>query len=354
MNSIYKLSGKIGKIWLWGTLLGPLLALGLSFLYEFSLTYFSYTILKIIILFIFWFCLMISQVLILEISKCRSVLVFKIYILIFVLLAIYFSWAFYIYYFRFDFFVLNDFLELISNPLAIINAAKPIFYSSPGWYSFLWISELLVVLSTVFFGSFALNEKVFCEECKKWTVDQTFSLKLLYENLEQVKSITESNISKLLELTVAEKKEQNHLLVNFQECASCKNSSTLNVDLVTYTSSNNSVIENKADYSSVICISSSQFEAFKDKATLISKSKEEEEEQKITDALPQEKLDNEIPIEVKDRIQTNPFGTRKETVIDYEDNSSNQTFIESIFFSKTLRNIIIVISIFLLVYFLVL
>ena len=118
MNSIYKLSGKIGKIWLWGTLLGPLLALGLSFLYEFSLTYFSYTILKIIILFIFWFCLMISQVLILEISKCRSVLVFKIYILIFVLLAIYFSWAFYIYYFRFDFFVLNDFLELISNPLA--------------------------------------------------------------------------------------------------------------------------------------------------------------------------------------------------------------------------------------------
>ena len=25
MNSIYKLSGKIGKIWLWGTLLGPLL-----------------------------------------------------------------------------------------------------------------------------------------------------------------------------------------------------------------------------------------------------------------------------------------------------------------------------------------
>ena len=96
--------------------------------------------------------------------------------------------AFYIFYFRFDFFVLNDFLELISNPLAIINAAKPIFYSSPGWYSFLWISELLVVLSTVFFGSFALNEKVFCEECKKWTVDQTFSLKLLYENLEQVKS----------------------------------------------------------------------------------------------------------------------------------------------------------------------
>ena len=128
----------------------------------------------------------------------------------------------------------------------------------------------------------------------------------------------------------------------------------MNVDLVTYTSSNNSVIENKADFSSVICISSSQFEAFKDKATLISKSKEEEEEQKITDALPQEKLDNEIPIEVKDRIQTNPFGTRKETVIDYEDNSSNQTFIESIFFSKTLRNIIIVISIFLLVYFLVL
>jgi hypothetical protein len=115
-----------------------------------------------------------------------------------------------------------------------------------------------------------INEVVFCESCNKWVSELDFKLHLAYDSTEQLKEIAAYDIQKLLGFPIAENLNQNHIVVNFHACNSCLNTNTLNFDLVTWSKdeddSSDDVNESKVDFSPVICISSSELEAFKNKA----------------------------------------------------------------------------------------
>jgi hypothetical protein len=115
-----------------------------------------------------------------------------------------------------------------------------------------------------------IKEVVFCESCNKWVSELDFKLHLVYDTPEQLQEIAERNVQHLMDLPITENLDQNHIIVNFRACKSCLNTNTLNFDLVTCSidegDSPDDVNKNKEDYSPVICISSSELEAFKNKA----------------------------------------------------------------------------------------
>ncbi|MFY7667809.1 MAG: hypothetical protein ACOVQG_03645 [Crocinitomicaceae bacterium] len=275
MNEIYVKSGKIGSIWLLGPISGIVLIPILSYLYGLSLSYFSLSLIgaaiKIFIFCVFAFFLAFVQMGTAQLSKCRNNRVKLLFYIVSTILAFYLSWVFCIFYKLFDSFDINAILELILNSNELIASFKSMFISSPGWNTFYWISELIGFVLVPFLCHLGLQEYVFCEDCNKWTTEKDFKLHLVYENLEQLQEIAERNVNKLLDLPIAENLDQNHILVNFHACESCMNSNTLNFDLVKCTESNGKVSKVKDDYSPVICISSSQLEAFKNKSQLAPK-----------------------------------------------------------------------------------
>jgi hypothetical protein len=341
MNEIYVKSGKIGSIWLLGPISGIVLIPILSYLYGLSLSYFSMSLIgaaiKIFIFCVFAFFLAFVQMGTAQLSKCRNNRVKLLFYIVSTILAFYLSWVFCIFYKLFDSFDINAILELILNSNELIASFKSMFISSPGWNTFYWISELIGFVLVPFLCHLGLQEYVFCEDCNKWTTEKDFKLHLVYENLEQLQEIAERNVNKLLDLPIAENLDQNHILVNFHACESCMNSNTLNFDLVKCTESNGKVSKVKDDYSPVICISSSQLEAFKNKAP----------KTKISNRVEQsENTIGEVNINSKQEIISTDEDLIEEE-IEYGE-PVKTTFIETIFFSRKWKLIMVIASILLI------
>jgi hypothetical protein len=159
-----------------------------------------------------------------------------------------------------------DLISTLSfNPDNLVYSIKEIFFRSPGWNSFYWISELIGFAIVPVISYFGLKQVVFCEDCNKWTNDMDFKLHLDYESIEQLQDIAERNIEKLLDLPIAENRDQNHIVVNFQSCDSCSNTNTVSFELVKFISTNGTVTRVNEDYGSIILISSALFESLKRK-----------------------------------------------------------------------------------------
>ena len=341
MNEIYVKSGKIGSIWLYGSISAIVLIPILSFLNGLSLSYFSMSLIgsaiKIIIFCVFACFLAFVHIGTADLSKCRNNLVKLLFFILTTILAFYLSWVFCIFYKLHNSFNINSILGLILNPNEFFVSFKSIFIASPGWNTFYWISELIGFAIVPIISYFGLKEYVFCEDCNKWTKEQDFKLHLVYENLEQLQEIAERNVNKLLDLPIAENLDQNHILVNFHACESCMNANALNFDLVKCTESNGKVSKVKDDFSPVICISSSELEAFKNKAPKTKISNQVEQSENNI---------GEVNINSKQEINSANEDLIEEE-IEYGE-PVKTSFVETIFFSRKWKLIMVIASILLI------
>jgi hypothetical protein len=328
MNEIYVKSGKKGSFWLLGPISGIVLIPILSYLYGLSLSYFSMSLIgaaiKIFIFCVFAVFLAFVQIGTTDLAKCRNNLVKLLFFILTTFTAFYLSWVFYMLYKLHNSFNINALLELILNFNEFFVSFKSILITSTGWNTFYWISELIGFAMVPIISYVGLKESVFCEDCNKWTKEQDFKLHLVYENLEQLQEIAERNVNKLLYLPIAENLDQNHIIVNFHACESCMNANTLNFDLVKCTESNGKVSKVKDDYfSPVICISTSQLEAFKNKAAKTKISNQVEQ--------PERRIDK-VNLDSKQEINSEEEELFEEE-IEYGE-PVKTTFIETIFFSR--------------------
>jgi len=276
MNKIYEKSGKWGSMVLFGSIAGICIIPLLSFVYgkfssQFSMSFFD-TGVKFLLFVVFAFVLCILQLGTINLSKCRNNRVKGIFLIVTTIVAYYFSWLFFVMgklngVINFDLIA-----TLFFNPSNLFSSVKEIFFRSPGWNTFFWISELIGFALVPVISYVGLKEVVFCEDCNTWTEDINFKLHLMYESREQLQEIAERDVQKLLNLPIAENLSENHIVLNFQACDSCLNTNTVNIDLVTFTSNNGTLTRAQEDYGSIILISSTLLESFKSKLPEIGKT----------------------------------------------------------------------------------
>jgi hypothetical protein len=278
MNKIYEKSGKSGSILLIGTISGIFIIPLLSLAYGYVLGFFSMSpimdfsnqLMKFgLFCFLLWILIFVN-VQIATLSKCRNSGINLLFFFLSTLLAYYLSWVFFVGYKINGFINFDSISALILNPFGLYAHFKFIYNSSLDWTLYYWIAELLGFIVVPFLSLSRIKEVVFCESCNKWVSELDFKLHLVYDTPEQLQEIAERNVQHLMDLPITENLDQNHIIVNFRACKSCLNTNTLNFDLVTCSidegDSPDEVNKNKEDYSPVICISSSELEAFKNKA----------------------------------------------------------------------------------------
>jgi len=278
MNKIYEKSGKFGSILIVGAISGVFLIPLLSLAYGYILGFFSMSpimefsnqLMKFGLFCVLLWILIFANVQITTLSKCRNNGINLLFFFLSTLLAYYLSWVFFVGYKIIGFINFDSILALILNPFGFYATIKSIYNSSLDWTLYYWIAELLGFIVVPFLSLSRINEVVFCENCNKWATEMDFKLHLVYDTPEQLQEIAERDVQKLLDLPIAENLNQNHIIVNFHACNSCLNTNTLNFDLVKCSidegDSPDDIDKKKEDYSPVISVSSSELEAFKNKA----------------------------------------------------------------------------------------
>jgi len=278
MNKIYEKSGKSGSILFIGFISGIFLIPLLSLAYGYILGFYSMSpiidfgniLMKFVFFCVLLWILIFVNVQIATLSKCRNSKINLLFFFISTLLAYYLSWVFFVCYKINGFVNFDSILALILNPYGLYANIKSIYNSSLDWTLYYWITELIGFTVVPFLSLSRIMEHVFCEDCNKWATEMDFKLHLVYDTPEQLQEIAERNVQHLMDLPITENLDQNHIIVNFHACKSCLNTNTLNFDLVTCSidegDSPDDVNKNKEDYSPVICISSSELEAFNNKA----------------------------------------------------------------------------------------
>lgn len=277
MNSEYKLSGKSGNIFIVGLLLGPILVTLLCIVYAYIDVYNPVVYLTLLVFLGLLFGIIITQKIVIKLSKCRSKNSAIVYGLIVGLFGVYSSWCTFLYVmFRKENLPI-ELLELMSNPSMIYELANTL--SVDGYYTlfgmevkggFLWLIWIIEAIGIVGAGALGgltvMHKEVFCEECNRWAEDIDFNLRLAIEDKETAKKTIETEISNILDYPVYDGANSDHIKVNLHQCSKCRNTSTIDVDLVFYaTNDKGEIKENKEDFSKVYILNTTQFSQFIDK-----------------------------------------------------------------------------------------
>jgi len=243
MNTRYTLSGKPGNIFILGILLGPVLTILLSIVYTYIVVYNPFIYLTLLVFIGFLLGIAVIQHTVVLLAKCRSRVSSFIYGTIVGLFAIYSVWASFIFVmFRRDGIPI-DLIDLLKNPLFIFATAKSIavegyfsIFSTPIKGIALWaiwtIESLGILTAGIVAGIAALDEQVFCEDCKKWAEDTNFGLTLGVQDVDAAKNICETNINALLDLPHTQNLNSNHVKLKIHQCPTCKQLTTLTVEAV--------------------------------------------------------------------------------------------------------------------------
>jgi len=277
MNKEYKLSGKSGNIILISPLLGPILLFVICFIYAYVSVYNPIIYLSILVFVGLLLGMLATLFLVVHVSKCRSVRSAIINGTVLGLFTIYLSWCTFLYAMLRHSDIPVKLFDLLLNPGQVLEWANTL--SVKGYYSILdeptaggalwtiWFLEAFIILiAGILGGKFTLHEKIFCEKCHTWAKDTEINLLLEVTSTEEVKTMIESDVNKLLNLEKYENSGDTHLKVNIHQCEKCKHSSTLDVDLISYEiDPKGKVKENKEDFSLVYEISQSQLQHFQRK-----------------------------------------------------------------------------------------
>ncbi len=274
MNEKYRLSGKSGNLFLLGSFIGPILITLLCVVYSYINVYNPIVYLTLLVFLGLLFGIMMVQKLVIKLSKCRSEKSSMLYGIIVGLFGVYASWCtFFFVLFQRDALSVN-FIDIVLNPGMIYEFARSL--AKEGYYSllgiqvkggllwFIWIVESLGIIAAGALGGFAMMHKeIFCEHCNRWAEDMDFDLRLAIEDRMETQKVIETDISKILDYSIYEGENLEHLKINLHHCSRCQNTSTVDVNLISYEANDKGEIKEKSeDFSPVITLNSSQFFEF--------------------------------------------------------------------------------------------
>ena len=277
MNTEYKLSGKSGNIFIVGILIGPILVTLLSIIYAYIDVYNPFVYLTLLVFIGLLFGIISVQKLVIHLSKCRSKGSSIIYGIVTGIFGVYASWCAFLYVMFRKEDLPMELLDLMLSPSYVYEIAQSLsvvgyftlFGASVkgGFLWFIWIVEAIGIIGAGALGGLAvMHEEIFCEDCNRWAEDIDFNLRLAIEDKEVTKNQIKGDVMKLLDYPMTEKILEEHLKINIHRCSKCLNTTTIDVDLMTYeTNEKGEVKEEKEDYSSVYILSTNQFNLFLNK-----------------------------------------------------------------------------------------
>jgi hypothetical protein len=225
------------------------------------------------------FGIILIQKIIIKLSKCRNKNSSIIYGLIVGLFGVYSSWCTFLYVmFREENFPI-ELLDLMFNPSMIYELANTL--SVDGYYTlfgievkgfFLWLIWIIEAIGIIGAGALGgltvMHEEIFCEDCNRWAEDIDFNLRLSIEDKIAAKKIIETEISKILDYPIYDGFNSDHIRINLHQCSKCQNTSTVDIDLISYeTNDKGEIKENKEDFSEVYILNTNQFKQFMGKKT---------------------------------------------------------------------------------------
>lgn len=279
MNTEYKLSGKSGNIFIVGILLGPILVTLLSIIYAYIDVYNPIVYLTLLVFIGLLFGIIIVQKLVIRFSKCRSKGSSIVYGIVTGLFGVYASWCAFLYvmFRREDLPV--ELLDLMLSPSLVFEMAQSL--SVDGYYTlfgatvkggflwFIWIVEAIGIIGAGALGGLAvMHEEIFCEDCNRWAEDIDFNLRLAIEDKDLAKKTIESDITKLLDYPIYTGTNSEHIKVNLHQCSKCHNTSTIDIDFMSYETNDKGETEEKnEDFSEVYILNLNQIKQFIDKKT---------------------------------------------------------------------------------------
>lgn len=279
MDNEYKLSGKSGNIFIIGLLLGPILVTLVCIIYAYIDVYNPFVYLTFLVFLGLLFGIILIQKIIIKLSKCRNKNSSIIYGLIVGLFGVYSSWCTFLYVmFRKENFPI-ELLDLMINPSMIYEFANTL--SVDGYYTlfgievkggFLWLIWIIEAIGIIGAGALGgltvMHEEIFCENCDRWAEDIDFNLRLSIEDKKATKKIIETEISKILDYPIYDGLNSDHISINLHQCSKCQNTSTIDIDFISYeTNDKGEIKENKEDFSEVYILNTNQFKQFMGKKT---------------------------------------------------------------------------------------
>ena len=277
MNTEYKLSGKSGNIFIVGILLGPILATILSIIYAYIDVYNPFVYLTLLVFIGLLFGIIIVQKLVIRLSKCRSKGSSVIYGIVTGLFGVYASWCAFLYVMFRKEDLPVELLDLMLSPSFVFEMAQSL--SVDGYYTlfgitvkggflwFIWIVEAIGIIGAGALGGLAvMHEEIFCEYCNRWAEDLDFDLRLAIENKDSAKKTIELDVTTILNYPIYTGTNTEHIKVNLHQCSKCHNTSTIDIDFMSYeTSDKGEIKEKNEDFSEVYILNLNQIKQFIDK-----------------------------------------------------------------------------------------
>jgi hypothetical protein len=279
MNVEYKLSGKSGNIFFVGLLLGPIFIALLAIIYAYIDVYNPLVYFTFIVFLGLLFGIVLIQKIVIKLSKCRSETSALIYGTIVGLFGVYINWCTFLFvYFRYHELPI-EFLDLMLDPVSVFDMANAL--SIDGYYSmfgsdikgfFLWLIWIIEALGIIGAGAvgglIVLHEEIFCEDCNIWAEKKDVDLRLAIEDQVSAKTAIDSDVTKILEYPIYVGANSEHIQVNLHQCSKCQNTSTIDIDLITYEENDKGEIKEKSeDFSKVFLLNRTEFGKFIAKKT---------------------------------------------------------------------------------------
>jgi hypothetical protein len=214
---------------------------------------------------------------VIRLSKCRSKGSSIVYGIVTGLFGVYASWCAFLYVvFRKEDLPM-ELMDLMLSPSLVFEIAQSL--SVDGYYTlfgatvkggflwFIWIVEAIGIIGAGALGGLAvMHEEIFCEDCKRWAEDIDFNLRLAIEDKDLAKKTIESDITKLLDFPIYTGTNSEHIKVNLHQCSKCLNTSTIDVDFMSYeTNDKGETKEENEDFSEVYILNLNQIKQFIDK-----------------------------------------------------------------------------------------
>lgn len=277
MNTEYKLSGKSGNIFIVGILLGPILVTLLSITYAYVDVYNPIVYLTLLVFIGLLFGIIIVQKLVIRLSKCRSISSSIIYGIVTGLFGVYASWCTFLYVMFRKEDLPVELLDLMLSPSLVYEMAQSL--SVDGYFTlfgatvkggflwFIWIVEAIGIIGAGALGGLAvMHEEIFCENCNRWAEDIDFDLRLAIENKDSAKKTIELDVTTILNYPIYTGTNTEHIKVNLHQCSKCHNTSTIDIDFMSYeTNDKGEIKEKNEDFSKVYILNLNQIKQFLDK-----------------------------------------------------------------------------------------
>jgi hypothetical protein len=129
---------------------------------------------------------------------------------------------------------------------------------------FLWTLEAISIVGAGFAaGKVNSSETVFCEGCKKWADDIKLDLDLEIPEEQKEGYTLYTDLKQFLDFPLADSSKEQFLRFNAHQCSTCKETITLNIDLINRSiDSEGKIKEDKNDFSPVYIINESELLQF--------------------------------------------------------------------------------------------